>query len=51
MTTHLSSILHNGAAYLKNYSAKIGKKVDSQQIRLITIEKGIQTVTKFYENI
>jgi hypothetical protein len=51
MTKKLHDILHSGSAYLDNYSQKIGKGVQVDQIRLRTIEAGIKTVTSFYEDI
>ena len=51
MTGKLQDILESGKGYLDNYSAKIGKQTGKEQQRLSSIEKGIQTVTKFYEDI
>ena len=51
MTMKLHDILHSGTAYLDNYSRKIGKVANKEQIRLTAIEAGIETVTRFYEDI
>ena len=51
MTGKLQDILERGKGYLANYSDKIGKQTGKEQQRLSSIEKGIQTVTKFYQDI